>query len=134
MLIFKHERVSKMAKKKPMDGHTIGILEKRWEDATINCHDTCVRLAQYESDVYAKFEKAYDAEIDAACKLARAMYSRGLIGLIADKLRLENDADVKDYLKGENKARLIMAQPPTRSRNPTTTAARKKGTKWTKSR
>jgi hypothetical protein len=106
--VIKRERASKMVKGKlrPMDSHTIGILEKRWEDARLNCHDAWFRVAQHDGDdvppaVYARAQKFYEAEIDAACKLAGAMYRRGLIGLIADKLRLEDDGEVEEYLRGQ---------------------------------
>jgi hypothetical protein len=82
------------------------MLEKRWEDARLNCHDAWFRVAQYDGDavppaIYARAQKFYEAEIDAACKLAGAMYRRGLIGLIADKLRLEDDGEVEEYLRGQ---------------------------------
>jgi hypothetical protein len=37
------------------------------------------------------------AEYEAACQLANGMYQRGLIGLIADRLMLQEDSDVDLY-------------------------------------
>lgn len=42
-----------------------------------------------------------DLEFQAAKKLAEGMYERGLIGLIADQLLLQDDSEIEQYLSPE---------------------------------